>query len=1302
VSREALRSAAEKEVDRWEQAVLDELLRLFDRQEAVVLTRLQGTKARKHTRHWAGGHVPTPEFPQPRPLEVKAILDPARWVKDAAGSLSPLIRRLFGAVYGRVHQGVAGAPAPAGVVDDDRVTEAVEQRLSLIAQGVATAVEEVEAFVQAQEDAGAPMPAIVSGVRELYSGRKPVWAQRIATVNTVGAINQAALFAGFDAGSSAKQWLSRRDDRVRDTHEKADRQVRLLDEPFRLGGFDGHARSLLMFPGDPTAPLDEIINCRCTMLFSPPRKDWLPYDETKRLPKTQTCSEKGCDAQATKRVIWAEGMAYQPCCDAHLAATKHRLEVGQKYGPVDAVRDIKDDSALGELEWKATVRRVRSAAGVRQYGQAINTVIVADPFAQPKTPKPKQAMLDDRRAGSLQVGEVFYDGDDGPYTVAAVRPSRGPGKVVITLDDGSELRLADSAHVYVAGAPRVPSSPPAPTKRKSFGKIQGLDVTLAGREPDVRKLIADHSAPDSPPDPATTEVLALRDHRDRVSGYVVWQIADGPQPKGTVVAVSVHPSMKGQRLGDQMVAFVAQADPDVKVATRPPVGAAPSRGGGSRPASGSSRPARALDANGLPVVADRTKAGDTPGTSGDFDADAARIDRLQKAYMRDGMDTSSLFSRGGRWTAERERQQQAIIDHFLGQPGVKADRKILVIGGLPGAGKTTAINSTDGQQALGIDLAEYVTVNADEVKAEMIARGMVPDYPGLTPDESATLFHAESFEVAHALMRQAARQGKNFAYDTSLKTAGQLGFAQTAALRNAPPAWETTLLFVDVPPAVAKQRARDRYLAGGRYMPLGLIDGMRARGKGTSGPAEQFDAVKRSTDRFVRMENTGAAPTVVETGGKRSRPAAATQPAPRSNAPVTAPARPTAPAAPAPAVPAALPLRAVAPTPLNPNLPPPPQGALVYTHPQGKTIYVHPSGALEVFKPDGKRGTSSATAAKLAAGHGGWSLLAAAPTAPAPTPAAKPGLPAAPPLVAAPTAPLQQSAGLPAPAGALPVTPMDFTEADLSEVPKAIADPDIVFQQKVDGIRGVLVLEPGRKPWFAGKKGERLVSSTAAKTTDPMLAALPATVPSGMPAVRIEGEVLNGKFHVFDMVVVGQESLPYETRQQMAEAWAQNSGLPQAVPLPTAKTAKEKQALWDAVLGSGAEGVMMKRRDAPYDGGQRVQHTRKAKITATADVVVLSVGVGGKANAEMGLRINGQTQSIGTVSTNGKGAINVGDVVEVEYLWAMPTGTLTQPRIVRVRKDKTAADLTDVSQLRVVDKTVLALAGKTYGWELVF
>ncbi len=47
-------------------------------------------------------------------------------------------------------------------------------------------------------------------------------------------------------------------------------------------------------------------------------------------------------------------------------------------------------------------------------------------------------------------------------------------------------------------------------------------------------------------------------------------------------------------------------------------------------------------------------------------------------------------------------------------------------------------------------------------------------------------------------------------------------------------------------------------------------------------------------------------------------------------------------------------------------------GAKVYTHPQGSTIIVDRYGSVTKLGPDGKQRPTSATAAKLEAGHGKW------------------------------------------------------------------------------------------------------------------------------------------------------------------------------------------------------------------------------------------------------------------------------------------------------------------------------------------
>lgn len=98
------------------------------------------------------------------------------------------------------------------------------------------------------------------------SERWPNRARTVARTETLAAVNagvfRAAELDAEQRGDPApfKQWLSTLDKRTRPTHVEADRQRTLMREPFRVGG------ARLMFPGDPTGPAQEVINCRCSLL----------------------------------------------------------------------------------------------------------------------------------------------------------------------------------------------------------------------------------------------------------------------------------------------------------------------------------------------------------------------------------------------------------------------------------------------------------------------------------------------------------------------------------------------------------------------------------------------------------------------------------------------------------------------------------------------------------------------------------------------------------------------------------------------------------------------------------------------------------------------------------------------------------------------------------------------------------------------------------------------------------------------------------------------------------------------------
>lgn len=268
MSRDAKRASAQQQIERWEVQLGDQLLALFERQEGVVLARLQGTKSRRGTRHWtpAGSKALDPRY----------ILDPARWLLEAVNVARELIARLFGDVITRVWTGL-GAPSDVPMPADEAVAAQVEARLEQVAVGVNTASEVIRDVIARGEDEGHALDRIAEDVRKTYAEQRQGWVSRIVTTNVVGAMNEASLSAATAAGSESKQWLASHDVRVRPTHVQADGQVVAIADRFELGGFDSHPNATLAYPGDPDGPAQEVINCRCTLLFPQPQLGERPY-----------------------------------------------------------------------------------------------------------------------------------------------------------------------------------------------------------------------------------------------------------------------------------------------------------------------------------------------------------------------------------------------------------------------------------------------------------------------------------------------------------------------------------------------------------------------------------------------------------------------------------------------------------------------------------------------------------------------------------------------------------------------------------------------------------------------------------------------------------------------------------------------------------------------------------------------------------------------------------------------------------------------------------------------------------------
>jgi hypothetical protein len=121
-----------------------------------------------------------------------------------------------------------------------------------------------------------PGEAVIGrGIRERVEGISVWRAKTIARTEVHSMVmeaNNETIAAEAEAVGMTEQtkkvWTAGMDLRVRETHLEADGQKVSLDEKFEVGGY------MLSFPGDPSGPAGEVINCRCIMTYDVDDEDW--------------------------------------------------------------------------------------------------------------------------------------------------------------------------------------------------------------------------------------------------------------------------------------------------------------------------------------------------------------------------------------------------------------------------------------------------------------------------------------------------------------------------------------------------------------------------------------------------------------------------------------------------------------------------------------------------------------------------------------------------------------------------------------------------------------------------------------------------------------------------------------------------------------------------------------------------------------------------------------------------------------------------------------------------------------------
>jgi bifunctional non-homologous end joining protein LigD len=265
---------------------------------------------------------------------------------------------------------------------------------------------------------------------------------------------------------------------------------------------------------------------------------------------------------------------------------------------------------------------------------------------------------------------------------------------------------------------------------------------------------------------------------------------------------------------------------------------------------------------------------------------------------------------------------------------------------------------------------------------------------------------------------------------------------------------------------------------------------------------------------------------------------------------------------------------------------------------------------------------------------------------------------------------------------------------DSHEVEALLDDSKVVAQQKLDGGRVLCHIDDG----------EVLPTNRSGQKTTMGAGVLKGLIhlPSG---TVVDGEVLRDErgaevYWLFDVLEFAGRDVSHETYEQRFARLTDEiePGLSEPVSvLETAWTPKQKRALYERLMASGAEGIVFKRKDAPWSAGRPSSGGTQLKCKFVASADVLLVENAGNAY-RMQVYEKGRLRDVGNVfsgTTNESRAaldaqLSKGRkvVAEVRDLYATDSLNLFQPVFVRARTDKAEKDCL-IDQLKQTNRDVV-------------
>lgn len=246
------------------------------------------------------------------------------------------------------------------------------------------------------------------------------------------------------------------------------------------------------------------------------------------------------------------------------------------------------------------------------------------------------------------------------------------------------------------------------------------------------------------------------------------------------------------------------------------------------------------------------------------------------------------------------------------------------------------------------------------------------------------------------------------------------------------------------------------------------------------------------------------------------------------------------------------------------------------------------------------------------------------------------------------------------------LNPIDEKNAEL-----IIENPDWYAQPKLDGVR-FLLKKNGNHIVGYNRKGIQIAVPIEIHES---VKASNAYYEGGCTNFLIDGELIGNKYYVFDVLEHDNKdvkNVALENRLQVLNDLLEEIEGDHIIIVNTAKSKSEKVKLYNDLASNNKEGIVFKYRFAQYTPGRPSNayygKYLKCKFYSTCSCMVSEIN----AKRSVGLTVfdKNVTIKIGNCTIPVSHNIpELGDIVEIRYLYAYKNGSLYQPVYLGVRND---------------------------------